>query len=475
VTRQALIAACCLLAALSCGRTAEQQVPVVMHVHSTWSGDGAMTLPQIAEQAAARGIAAVILGDHALMEVTYGLPPFSRLIKKTRCEASVLQGNPATYIEEITAVNARYPTTLLIPGVEVAAHYFWTGSLLRNNLTVNNWHKHLLAAGIYSADVLRHMPQAGNCQARGSFRCLLLWPLLLCLSGLAVVLRKKYRVYGVLLLAAGSAGLVNNWPYCTLPAAAGAADTRPYQAVIDYVRHQAPETGIVFWNHPDAPNYDPPVRQGLISLSTPRYGRALIDTTDYTGFAYFQEGEKETGKPGGAWDTVLSAYCAGTRTHPVWAAAELDYRTEGHLGTYIDSYQNMVLLPDGAVRSPQSLLVAMKNGRFYALKKPADKPALLVDEFCAATRAGRAQAGERVPADGMTTITISLRMADQSTAPVTCTVISNAAVIATRTAATPATLTLRFPQPARSTYYRIEATTPSGAKTITNPLFVTVE
>jgi hypothetical protein len=131
------------------------------HVHSTAS-TGSLSLDQLAEQAEELGLDAVILSDNFVLRLEYGLPPLRRVFRKTVSLPSVLDYGVERYLADIAAVQARHPGVLLIPGVEVMPHYYWTGSLLERNLTMHNSQKNLLVLGLSRAEDYAALPVHGN-------------------------------------------------------------------------------------------------------------------------------------------------------------------------------------------------------------------------------------------------------------------------------------------------------------------------
>ncbi len=66
------------------------------------------------------------------------------------------------FLDEIQAVQQRHPNLMIIPGVEVAPHYYWTGSLLQGNLTMHNAQRNLLVIGLEKAEDYARLPARGS-------------------------------------------------------------------------------------------------------------------------------------------------------------------------------------------------------------------------------------------------------------------------------------------------------------------------
>lgn len=383
-----------------------QPVTVALHAHSRYSDNGVLSLEQLAERARTSGVRVVITADHDRQQCAYGIGPLRRWLNKSYRARSVTAAGARAYFSHIERVNEKHPDVLLIGGVETTPLYWWEGSLFKKDLTLRDWHKHMVITGLPTPEAYECLPLVGN----GS----------------------RFDQYH------------------------GSQGEKPYQAIIDYVNRHAPETGIVFWAHPEAPDYARPVRHGRIFLHTSPYAASLRGTHDYTGFSLFQEGNKTVGTVGGLWDQMLTDYCRGARDKPVWAAAELDFRDDGYLNTWMDSFTNTLMLDMRERVTPSTVFRALRAGRFYCTATPRGRAPIVLDSY--ALRRGH--------------LSLRVRTRDNSRTAVTVTLIREGTVIAERTAQTPASV--RFPAPPRAdrkTWYRVVITTPERGAIITNPLF----
>ncbi|TAJ26469.1 MAG: hypothetical protein EPO64_06410, partial [Nitrospirae bacterium] len=131
------------------------------HVHSTVS-TGTLSLDELAERAERLGIDAVVLTDNFVLRYEYGLFPLRGSLRRTFSLPSVLDYGLERYFADVAAAQARHPKVLLVPGVEVVPHYFWTGSLVDRNLTMHNSQKNMLVFGLSRPEDYAALPVNGN-------------------------------------------------------------------------------------------------------------------------------------------------------------------------------------------------------------------------------------------------------------------------------------------------------------------------
>ena len=51
---------------------------------------------------------------------------------------------------------------LILEGAEVAPFYWWSGSIFKKNISLNDWSRHLLVIGLKKEEDYRHLPVVGN-------------------------------------------------------------------------------------------------------------------------------------------------------------------------------------------------------------------------------------------------------------------------------------------------------------------------
>ncbi len=476
------------------------QVPSVIHVHSNLS-DGKHSIEEIAQIAERKGIKSIIFSDHALMRWEYGLWPLQNILKKRVDKNSVLKFGAKKYFQEMEKLQEKYPGTLFLTGVESAPFYYWSGKHFKYHLTLHNWHKHLLIAGLKDSEDYEDLPLVSNPNAgtRGLRSIVLFWPIGLLAIGYWLLASKKKReitygnqvlviysskdkILGIIIILAGFLFLLNNYPYKYFPYDQyhGEKGSGPYQNLINYVNTKG---GIIFWAHPEAPNWNKPQEVDSIFLQTPTYEEDLLRTENYTGFAVFYEGYKKIGIPGGIWDQILLQYCRGTRNKPVWTVGELDYKAEGYLGTYLDSIQNILLIPTNLHENKQEsristngkdILECLRNGRFYVLRKTKND-ILRLEGFKIETEEEKATIGEEIKCLKPPKIKIKIKIENELPEVLTqakIKLIRGGEIVKIFEQILPADIEyIDHDLPTGRNYYRLEI---SGADCgiITNPIFV---
>ena len=132
---------------------------------ATTVSDGKYTIEQVVSIAKSYGYKVVVITDRDLMRWEYGLWPLAKIIKKTKEDKSITGYGLERYLNELSRVEKQNPGMVILAGAESAPYYHWRGSLLENNLTLENWHKHLLAIGLENPDDYINLPIIGNSKA----------------------------------------------------------------------------------------------------------------------------------------------------------------------------------------------------------------------------------------------------------------------------------------------------------------------
>jgi len=464
------------------------QVPAAIHIASNVS-DGKYSIAEIASIAKENKIQVLIITDHALMRWQYGLWPFRNIVKRTVEQKSVFKYGIRHYLEAIKKAQASNPDIVLIPGIEAAPFYYWTGSIFDQSLKIHNWHKHLLVIGLEKASDYEQLPVIGNEKGlrkpsgmKNVFNVFLSG--LAVFSGILLLGKRKFsyrdsgrhrlrphgasgRIYGFAFIIAGALFLWNGYPFYDIAFDQyhGDKGAVPYQNLIDNANHKG---ALTFWSHPEAP-YVATVDN--IGIATPGYASDLEYTDNYTGFAVFYEGYNEIGFPGGLWDDILNEYCEGRRKSAVWAMAGLSFESEGDLEACLKDLRTVLLVYR---LSSSEALKALREGRMYVVRGKSSSQFIL-DSFMVRDEARNVAKtmGEELATQEKPLIEISGRFLGGQDEVLNIKLIRSGSVIQTFEVRSPFHIFYTDDidnKPGRR-YYRVEINSPSLAL-VSNPIFV---
>ena len=376
-----------------------QQARGVIHLDSTISG-GEMSPEELVRLLRDNKLQVAIFTDQITTRVYYGIFPLPALTEwlsasiaasKFGRSGSVTNFGAYNYLSMLNDLNRKHDNMTVIPGVEAFPFYYWRKNLLKGEIAMVNGYKHLLAIGLEKPSDYENMPTVSEGFYKGyNLQSLLsLWPIALLLFAFKCYRQSRYIARPQLLtipawvfLTVGILFLINNYPYKfgRYDVYSGDQGTGPYQEFIDYVIDRG---GLVFWAHPEA-GKDQTYSMGPLSVkmeTEPPY-RDLLKLQNYTGFAAFYEGMKYVIPPGGIWDQVLTEYCFGQRSRPVWAIAEGD--VEGD--SFDPGLSQTVFLVKEHTRL--AMMMALQTGQIYALSGPLSDD-LTLQKFTLADEEGR--------------------------------------------------------------------------------------
>jgi hypothetical protein len=476
-----------LLAALAGGASAAERaerLPVVVHVHSDLS-TGDFALDALADMAEAQGVGALLLGENYLARVEYGLPPFRALTRVSEDAPSVVAGGLEHFLATVAEVRARHPGLIIVPGVEVVPHYFWTGSPLALDMQVHETQKNLLVWGV-DAPALARLPVVGNAAAgvHGWQSVLDALPVVLVVPGVlllartravrqrigraTIVVRRRRWAPGALLCAVAAVALVRGWPF-TVDRYPPWSDfgAAPHQALIDAVNAAG---GVSMWSFPEARDEGAravgPVR---VTWGTEPYADDLLRTFRYTAFGGVYEDTTRFERPGGGWDRALREYLAAERSRPAWALGESGFHGLS-AGKHLALVQTVLV---DVARSERGVLDAIREGHAWALRRSPEF-ALALGEFVVAGPGGAATVGGTLRlAPGAP---VEVRAAIEADGPgrsVRVTLVKNGGVAAVWTGVTPFRASHREDFDGHPGYFRLDVWGPTADhRILTNPVFV---
>ena len=473
---------------------AEQRVPlrVAIHVHSTAS-TGTLSLEALAARAEQQGLDGIVLSDNFSLKYEYGLRPLPGLLKKTISFPSVLSYGIERYLDEIQSVQARHPQLVIVPGVEVAPYYYWTGSLWHGDLTMHDAQRNLLVLGLTKAEDYRALPARGNpasfamdgASLANAAPLLLVVPALFLwnpggqwVAGRREPVSAARRTVAACCLVLVVATLVNAWPLGTPPFSSYESQSgyRPYQALLDVANQRG---AVVLWSMTEARDLQSHVfgPLGTVTVRTDAHPEALALTSGYAGFGGLYQDTRTVTAAGGLWDQVIQAHTGTAQSTVPTMIGEIAFHGLADKGKDLDRVVTTIFAQE---RSVAGVLEAIRSGHAYAVADGDQRVMLTLDEFSIGCDCDQATAGigERValPSGSHAIATVRLSARDGKPHPVTLRVIRSGEIIGITKAETPVHYQLADaqPVPAGGVYYRLEVVGQSG-ELLTNPVYVDVQ
>jgi hypothetical protein len=448
------------------------QVRGAVHLHTTFSS-GILSPEELVEEARRQKLGALILADSFLLRFEYGVLPFRNLVRRVVEKPSVHRLGHKGWLEAVEAAQAGVPGVIVIPGVEVMPYYYWTGSLMRGDLTLRDVQKNLLVVGLSRPEHYAELPAIGN---GGLFQ-----PSPMGLVGIALALvtmgggllllrarRRGIRLAGWATLGLGLLALLDAVTASRLNPYRGNLGIEPYQRLIEYAEARG---GAAFWSFPEARDFQKIGwgRLGTVTLRTEPYPEALLQSQGYTGFGAVYQDNVTLTEPGEQWDRLLSEYARGQRSRPVWGIGELGYHgPPKSLGDVLTVF----LVPE---LSRAAILSALKAGRFYAVQPPPDY-SLVLEEFSIGQENGNGwtpMGGELLAETrGPLLIRLGVSASDGREVPFTLRLIRSGRLLSLLRERTPFEAVLQTDPPERGTgeFLRVEITEPH--RLLANPIFV---
>jgi hypothetical protein len=467
-----------------------QQLVAAFHVHSTMS-TGSWTLEEVVQHTEALAIDALVLSENFVLRYEYGLFPFRGALRIHTQFPSVLEYGIRNFLEEVEHVKARHPKILLIPGVEVAPYYHWTGSLWDDTLTMHDAQKNLLVLGLSSQIDYETLPALGN-----TFSYQYGWhsigsvaPALLFIPAMWLWRRStnqrhasgtpKTRLWGKICASAlGGIALgllVNAWPFSQpqFSPYESQLSSIPYQALIDAVDNLG---GIAIWSLTEAKDFSKHAIRplGNVTIKTNPHPEVLLQTTHYNGFGGVYQDTRTITNPGGIWDQALTQYLAGDRKNPPFTYGEIAFHTQGQAGIELDQVLTVLWVQE---RTTAGVLEALRTGHSYAVGQYGHSYGLRLQSFSVECGKGTSSAlsGETVvrQTSCIPIVMISGFATDQGTHPISIRVIRSGQVVSAYDTNTPFDIQFTDTQAPLEApmYYRIDIH--GQGELMSNPIFLT--
>lgn len=461
------------------------QVKGAIHVHTNFS-TGSLSLEELVEEAQLKGIDTVIFAENFLLRFEYGLFPFRSLLKRVVEKPSVVRGGIGRWLQSVETAQAKFPTVILIPGVEVVPYYYWTGSLFGRDLTLHDTQKNVLAVGLDKAGDYLRIPVIGNRRVLS-----LQWPHLLksalgaALVGLGIFMaraereqkirlkrflvkvRKRHRIPAWLTLGFGALFLLDGLTASGFNPYRGDLGIEPYQEVIDAVESRG---GMAFWSFPEARDFHQVAfgPLGTVTIRTDPHPNVLRQSQGYTGFGAVYQDNVTFTEQGGEWDQLLLEYTEGRRQRPAWGIGELGYHGPPKR---LDEVLTVFLVSE---RSRKTILDALKSGRFYSIQ-PKPEYSLVLEDFSIAGNGSSESipmGGELEAGNRPLRIRLGIGTSDNREVPFALRLIRSGKLLRVIEGTTPFSDILEEDPPARGQreFFRIELVKPHLL--LSNPIFV---
>jgi hypothetical protein len=331
-------------------------------LRSTFS-DGTHEIEELVQMAASRGFKVVFINDHDRIALSYGVPPFRRILRYKKEFSSIMTNGSEKFLKEIERVSKKFPNIIIIPGCITSAYYYWTGSWLKKNLTVHEYDRRILIVNFNKPEDYAFIPNPHNKlslkHTKERLPGLVIFVIPLFIGFILTKWKGFYRWMGIFLIIFSVLAIMDYNPFRSsrFSSYEGDQGIAPFQELIDYVNKRG---GLSFWNYPEQRSG---IRKyGPISVNTPPYPQVLHQSRDYTGFAAIYGENVTVTDPGEEWDRVLNEYCRGVRLKPAWGISTADFHRDGHSVRRLGAYPTTFLVRE---ISKRGVLDAMEKGRMY--------------------------------------------------------------------------------------------------------------
>jgi hypothetical protein len=446
------------------------QLDAVIGVKSRFSS-GCSSIQELANLAQHRKIDVVFFSDNDRLSLEYGVDPFERIFKKKRESTSVLTSGAAPYLSEISSNDKNFPETLLIPALEAAPFYFWTGNIIDKNLIAHNWSKRLLLVGLNNSAAIEQIPSLNSNFSQRYLNLylsqFLIWMGLFLLFVILYFKSKRRICFFFLVIFLLLA--LNNHPFQSsmFNQYEGDQGIAPYQELIDYA---SANNALTFWVRPEFP--DNPGVGDSVGIKTEPFTKDLLSSEGYTGFEAVYDGGMEVVKPGKEWDQVLTEHITGKRKKPIWAYGGNDLVCEGEQGRRLGGVRTILLVRE---KTQEAALEAIAKGRMYSVAQPGDFR-LSLDQFTVFDRVigQSAEQGDVLFSTDVPTIKAKLRFSSGGHERAKVSLIREGKLIKRENVTLPYQLNWRDStvKTKGMTYYRLVAEISPDNRLVSNPIFV---
>lgn len=462
---------------------------------------GLESFQEVAQQADNANLDFIIFSDQFLVIAEYGIPPFRNCLKISKTRPSIVDYGIEKYLAGIKEADAQFPHMVLIPGADIAPHYFWRGRPFSGDFSCGQFSEQLTVFGPSSVDFYKKLPVIHNENFNFSWMSIVkLLPLLMVIWGVLLFLFKGRGIddngycdslaishtnkiknirilFSIFLIILGVIWTIHNRPFSTqLPFDQYADfDQLPYQHVIDYIRKNSESENCgVFWSAPEATMND---RIFGVKLFTQPYLEDILATKGHNGFAGIYGDTATAHKPGKAWDQLLIEYCQGKRNFKPVILGEIDYHGKGRK---LDLIQTVVFADK---LDSEHIIKAICNGNSYAYANTRENK-ILIQNISVNQNDTSASLGETLNLTGKSAPVLNIKgkiisMA-KNKAKIDINVVSNGkSIYSKKFDASEFDLNIPIPElsdkPGDKSYIRLMLRTDNAGHLFTNPIFLKKE
>lgn len=402
----------------------------------TTFSDGADSVYDLTKRAEELGLDSIVINDHLLFEIEYGIFPFQHLLKYKKKLSSLQVTGVQNYFEEIKKVQEQIPGVIIIPGLEVSPFYWWSKSLFNGSITANHWEYHIGIMGMENPEVISNIPVVHNHftipPAKEKLIRFGILFLALIISFTCKVIYRDSKLFGFLVFV-NLLLVINYFPFAGPEIniySKPLDDIKPYQKVIDYIKDHG---GISVWHHMEAINGIG--KKGNINIYTPKHPEDLLKTNGFIAFQGQYEDTIHVTDPGREWDQTLMKYITGKREAPPWSLGGSDYHGVSKGGPTLWGIKNIYWVKK---KSKKEIMAAMRAGRFYSVRQGKDYR-LILDKFSLSSPGLKKEAisGETININGQLIVKIRISASNKKQENGTLTIIQNGNVVIEKKFTTP--------------------------------------
>jgi len=409
----------------------------VFRINSNISS-GDKSIETIVDQAKDSGINFIVMSDQFLVYAEYGLPPFENVIKISQSQKSILSYGIEKYFNRLQKVDDENPTLIVIPGVDIAPHYYWSGNPLNSTLTAHQFSQQLTVFGPSDVGFYKNIPVIHNEPAGFFFpsTIIALLPIVLTFIGITLFFkkalkyvdsqnkkhivpsRKRAKLFGICLILLGIIWSCDNRPFYQKKSFDQYSMSTPslYQKIFDYIRSaekKLPDKKIkpgIIWSAPEATMKN---KKLLASLVTLPFIPDIKNTDNHNGFAGLYGDVSTAHIPGSFWDDLLLDYCNNKRESAAIIVGERDWHGRGALS--IDFIKTVTMFRKSEYEKQVGrgeIVNAIIQGQSYAVVRKSNQEIILTEVKLAINKITNGNfiiPGERLKIKSGDTITLNIK------------------------------------------------------------------